>query len=43
MVAIHELKPLTTRQQQIFDLIKETINDTGMPPTRAEIAGFFWF
>ncbi|WP_114324994.1 transcriptional repressor LexA [Candidatus Colwellia aromaticivorans] len=43
MVAIHELKPLTNRQQQIFDLIKETISDTGMPPTRAEIARFFGF
>ena len=43
MVATHELKPLTNRQQQIFDLIKETINDTGMPPTRAEIASFFGF
>jgi repressor LexA len=43
MVAIHELKPLTKRQQQIFDLIKETISDTGMPPTRAEIALFFGF
>ncbi|GHE96963.1 transcriptional repressor LexA [Thalassotalea profundi] len=38
-----ELRPLTTRQQQIFDLIKETISDTGMPPTRAEIANFFGF
>lgn len=43
MAAIHELKPLTNRQQQIFDLIKETINETGMPPTRAEIASFFGF
>lgn len=43
MVATHELKPLTNRQQQIFDLIKDTINDTGMPPTRAEIASFFGF
>jgi repressor LexA len=43
MVAIQELKPLTNRQKQIFDLIKETINDTGMPPTRAEIASFFGF
>ncbi|NQY86657.1 MAG: repressor LexA [Colwellia sp.] len=43
MVAIHELKPLTNRQQQVFDLIKDTINDTGMPPTRAEIASFFGF
>ena len=43
MAAIYELKPLTKRQQQIFDLIKDTINDTGMPPTRAEIALFFGF
>ncbi|GAA5133229.1 transcriptional repressor LexA [Thalassotalea piscium] len=38
-----ELRPLTSRQQQIFDLIKEKISDTGMPPTRAEIANFFGF
>ena len=38
-----ELKPLTPRQQQVFDLIKENISDTGMPPTRAEIASFFGF
>ncbi|QBG37815.1 transcriptional repressor LexA [Litorilituus sediminis] len=37
------MRPLTTRQQQIFDLIKEKIHDTGMPPTRAEIAEFFGF
>ena len=43
MVAMHKLKPLTNRQKQIFDLIKETINDIGMPPTRAEIANFFGF
>ena len=36
-------RPLTTRQQQIFDLIKEKISETGMPPTRAEIADFFGF
>ncbi len=41
--SIDELKPLTNRQQQIFDLIKENIHDTGMPPTRAEIAEFFGF
>jgi repressor LexA len=29
---------LTTRQQQIFDLVKHTIQRTGAPPTRAEIA-----
>ncbi len=38
-----ELRPLTPRQEQIFDLIKEKIAETGMPPTRAEIADFFGF
>ena len=38
-----ELRPLTNRQQQIYDLIKEKIQETGMPPTRAEIAKFFGF
>jgi len=37
------MRPLTPRQQQIFDLIREKISDTGMPPTRAEIAVFFGF
>lgn len=37
------MRPLTPRQQQIFDLIKDEIADTGMPPTRAEIAKFFGF
>lgn len=37
------LRPLTPRQSQIFDLIKEKISDVGMPPTRAEIADFFGF
>lgn len=32
------MKPLTTRQQQVFDFIKVHIDETGMPPTRAEIA-----
>lgn len=32
------MKPLTARQQQIYDLIREHISQTGMPPTRAEIA-----
>ncbi|AOW77417.1 repressor LexA [Colwellia sp. PAMC 20917] len=40
---ISELRPLTNRQQQVFDLIKDNISDTGMPPTRAEIAKFFGF
>jgi len=29
---------LTARQQQVLDLIKQAISDTGFPPTRAEIA-----
>ena len=29
---------LTERQQQIFDLVRSTIESTGAPPTRAEIA-----
>lgn len=37
------MRPLTPRQSQIFDLIKEKIAETGMPPTRAEIADFFGF
>jgi repressor LexA len=40
---VTELKPLTPRQQQVFDLIKDNISETGMPPTRAEIATFFGF
>ena len=32
------MKPLTPRQQEVFDLIKSKIDGTGMPPTRAEIA-----
>jgi len=32
------MKPLTPRQQQVFELIKDKIDVTGMPPTRAEIA-----
>lgn len=37
------MRPLTARQEQIFGLIKEKIAETGMPPTRAEIANFFGF
>lgn len=32
------MRPLTPRQQEILDLIKDTIEATSMPPTRAEIA-----
>jgi repressor LexA len=29
---------LTTRQRQVLDLVREIIEESGMPPTRAEIA-----
>jgi repressor LexA len=32
------MRPLTARQRQVYDLIKEKIEVSGMPPTRAEIA-----
>ena len=34
---------LTARQQQIFDLVKDAIEQTGAPPTRAEIAAELGF
>ncbi|MCL6467499.1 MAG: repressor LexA, partial [Ralstonia sp.] len=34
---------LTPRQQQIYDLIRQTTQRTGFPPTRAEIAAEFGF
>lgn len=32
------MRPLTPRQEEVLQLIKSTMLDTGMPPTRAEIA-----
>lgn len=32
------MRPLTARQEEVLNLIKTTMADTGMPPTRAEIA-----
>ncbi len=32
------MKALTARQQQVYDMIRDHINQTSMPPTRAEIA-----
>ena len=37
------MKALTARQQQVYDLIRAHINQTGMPPTRAEIAAQLGF
>lgn len=38
-----ELKPLTKRQQEIFDFIIECMASNGAPPTRVEIADHFGF
>ncbi len=38
-----EALKLTARQQQILDLVQSTIERTGAPPTRAEIAAEFGF
>jgi len=38
-----ELKPLTKRQQEIFDFIIDRITNIGAPPTRVEIADHFGF
>ncbi len=32
------MKALTTRQQEVYDLVRDHLAQTGMPPTRAEIA-----
>ncbi|RLR18057.1 repressor LexA [Sodalis-like symbiont of Bactericera trigonica] len=37
------MKALTTRQQEVFHLIRDHITQTGMPPTRAEIASRLGF
>jgi repressor LexA len=37
------MSQLTPRQQEILELIQETLSETGMPPTRAEIAAALKF
>ncbi len=37
------MRELTKRQQEILQLIRDRISDTGLPPTRAEIAKEFGF
>jgi len=45
MVSMHlvDLKPLTKRQQEIFDFILDQMAANGAPPTRQEIAHYFGF
>src|SRR5688572_32289354 len=38
-----EMPKLTARQQQILELIQSAIDNTGFPPTRAEIANELGF
>lgn len=37
------MRPLTARQSEILELIKDNLQATGMPPTRAEIASKLGF
>ena len=37
------MSQLTPRQQEILELIQDTLSETGMPPTRAEIAAALKF
>jgi repressor LexA len=37
------LRPLTARQQSIFEFVQRFIAERGFPPTRAEIANKFGF
>lgn len=37
------MKALTARQQQVYNLVRDHISQTGMPPTRAEIAASLGF
>jgi repressor LexA len=41
--AVQDRPKLTARQQQIFDLVRNAIESTGAPPTRAEIAAELGF
>ena len=37
------MQKLTKRQQQILDMIRAHIDETGVPPTRADICDYFDF
>lgn len=37
------MQKLTARQQEVLDVIKQVMKDTGMPPTRSDIANILGF
>ena len=37
------MKPLTARQAEVLQLIRDFVQDTGFPPTRADIAQVLGF
>lgn len=43
MHATNDTPPVTARQQEILDFIRQSLADTGAPPTREEIARAFGF
>jgi repressor LexA len=43
MVSIPTRQPLTDKQEKILAFVRECVRDTGMPPTREEIAREFGF
>ena len=42
-VYIYSMDELTVRQQQVLDIIRESMTERGFPPTRAEIAAALGF
>jgi len=40
---LSHMKPLTPRQQEILEIIRDHLEETGYPPTRAEIADVLGF
>ena len=43
MVSIPTRQPLTEKQEKILAFVRDCVRDTGMPPTREEIAREFGF
>lgn len=42
-MSVTERRHLTARQQEILEFIRETLNDSGRPPTRSELCTAFGF